>query len=89
MVTCRMLFKDYWHRIKVGIDLGYCRPNDYEKESLDSDGQQFLQYQQPLTLNHITHKRLTYADENLGPGFGKAKRCGKLKPVNEITTLPL
>ena len=42
------------------------------KESLNSDGQQFNQYQQneqsPLTSNHWTHKKtITYVDINQAP----------------------
>ena len=47
----------------------------YEKEILNSDGQQFYQYQEneqpPFILAHGTQtKTMTYDVRNPGPGFG-------------------
>ena len=59
------------------------------KESLNSDGHQFHQYQQneqaPLVLTELTeHKKktTTYDVGNTGPGLGQAQRCGRVKHVH-------
>jgi len=33
-------------------------------------------------------KTMTYDVGNQGPGLGQAQKCGRVKQVNEITTLP-
>jgi len=64
------------------------------KESLNSDGQQFHQYQQneqsPLTLTHWTQKREhnIWHWKSMSP-LGTGKKCGKTKPVNGILNSPL
>jgi hypothetical protein len=35
-----------------------------------------------------TKKTTTYDVGNPGPGLGQAQKCGRVKPVNEIPTLP-
>ena len=64
------------------------------KESSNTDGQRFQQYQQneesllisnPWTKNKTT----TYEVGNPGPGLGQAQQCGGVKPVNGIITLLL
>ena len=72
-----------------------CRnPNTLWKESLNSDDHQFHQYQQkeqsPLILTElIEHKRIMACDVgHPGPGLGQAEKCGGVKPVNGIPTLP-
>ena len=58
------------------------------KDSVNSDGQQFLQYQQnqqspPLHLNSLNTKKTTIYDVgNPSPGLGQAQKCGGFKPVN-------
>ena len=39
-------------------------------------------------VNNSTRK-WTYDIGNLGPGLGQAQKCGRVKPVNGIPTLPL
>ena len=61
------------------------------KESLNSDGQQFHQYQQreqsPLTFTHWSQKKTTTYDAgNPYPDLGQAHKCGGVKLV---TNLPL
>ena len=66
----------------------------YEKESLNSGGQQFQQYRQneqsPLILTELTeHKK----DDDLQcwksrSSSGQAQNGGRIKPVNGITTIP-
>ena len=52
------------------------------KESLNSDGQQFYQYQQnkqpPHTSNQWTQKKRTYNFGNPGPDLGQAQKSGRL-----------
>ena len=59
------------------------------KESLNSDGQQFHQYQQndqsPLT-EHKKKLLTTYDVGNPGSGLGQAYRYDGFKPVNGIPT---
>ena len=60
---------------------------------LGSNCQQFHQYQQsrqsPLTST-IEHekKTTTYDVGNPGPGLEQAQKCGRIKPINGISTLP-
>ena len=63
------------------------------KERLNSDGQQFHQYQQneqpPLTFTHwILKKTMTYDIGDPDPGLNQAKKCGGVKPVNGNSTSP-
>jgi hypothetical protein len=64
------------------------------KDGLNSDVQQFLQYQQNqqslLALIHWTWKKnITTCDfTNPGPGMWQAQNVEKAKPVNWISTLP-
>ena len=63
------------------------------KENLNSDGQQFHQYQQKEQYtSHLyslnTKKTRLYGMGNLGPGLGQAQKCGMIKLVNGIETLP-
>ena len=63
----------------------------YWKENLNSDGQQFHQYQQNKQfISHLyslnTKKRHNVG--NLGLGLGQAQKCGLVKPVNVIPALP-
>ena len=66
----------------------------YEKESLNSVGQQFYQYRQneqsPLIITELTeHKKsTTYDIGNPGPGLGQEQKCDRVKPVKGITILP-
>jgi len=66
------------------------------KESLNSDGHQFHQYQQneqsPVILTELTeHKKRplhhTCDIGNPGPGLEKAQKCDGLKPLNGMPTL--
>ena len=61
-------------------------------ESVNSDGHQIHQYQQkkqlPLILTELTEQTTTYDDGNPDPCLGWIQRCGEVKPVNGITTLP-
>ena len=65
------------------------------KESLNSDGQQFHQYQQneqpTLILTELTKRKkkktMTCDVRKLGPGLGQKQKCGGVEPVNEIPTL--
>jgi hypothetical protein len=63
------------------------------KESLNSNGQQFYQYQQneqsPSASTHWTQKRLTYGVGNLVPGFRRTRQCGGAKLVNGVSTFSL
>jgi len=55
--------------------------------NLNSKDQQFNQYQQlqNVPLNSlITRKTMTYTNENPGPDYGQAQKCGRVKPVNRI-----
>jgi hypothetical protein len=59
------------------------------KESLNSDGQQFHQYQQSqqsfIILSYYTLQRTTTYDAgNQGDGLGQARKYGGNKPVNVI-----
>jgi hypothetical protein len=64
------------------------------KQSLNSEGQQFYQYQQneqsPLILTELVeHKKTTaYYVGNPGPGLWQAQQYCGFKPVNGIPTLP-
>ena len=63
-----------------GIDL---QPT-FWKESLNSGGQQFCQYQQneqlPFGSNHWKHRKTTTSGVgNLDSGLGQAQRCGGVK----------
>ena len=62
------------------------------KESLNSDGQQFHQYQQnkqsPSLIEHTQKKLKTCDVGNLGPRLEQKQNCGGVKPVNRIPTLP-
>ena len=55
------------------------------KRILNSDGQQFHQYQQNEQLA-LAHKK---DHGNPGLGLKQAQKCGSVKPVNEISFLPL
>ena len=60
------------------------------KESLNSDGKQFHQYQQnersPLIFSDWTQKGTSaYNAEISGPGLRQAQTCGGMKPVNGLT----
>ena len=63
------------------------------KESLNSDGHQFHQYQQngqsPLILNELTECKEEHAYDIGNPvlGLGQAQKCGRVKQVNRIPTL--
>jgi hypothetical protein len=62
------------------------------KESLNSDGQRFNQYQQneqpPLTVIHWTQRKTkTYAEENAGPGVWQAQICGRVILVDIISII--
>ena len=53
------------------------------KEPLNSDSQQFHQYQQneqpPLTSDHFAQKKsMTYRVGNWGPGLVNAWKCGRV-----------
>ena len=45
-----------------------------------------------MTTSHhkplSTKKTTTYGVENLGPGLGQTQKCGGIKSVNDIPTLP-
>ena len=56
------------------------------KESLNSDGHQFHQYQQKELNTKIP---TTYDVGNPYPGLGQAQKYGGVKPFNGIPTLPL
>ena len=59
-------------------------------ESLDSDGQQFHQYQQNKVTSHLKSlntKRPWHDIGNPDPDFGQAQKCGRGKPVIGIPTL--
>ena len=64
------------------------------KESLNSDDNQFHQYQQneqsPLILTEVAeHKKTTTYDVgNLVPNLEQKQTFGGIKPVNGIPTLP-
>jgi hypothetical protein len=67
----------------------------YKKESLNSDGHQFHQYQQneqsPLILTDLNEhpKKPRHINVgNPGPGLRQAQNCGGVKPFNGIPTLP-
>ena len=55
--------------------------------SLNSDGQQFPQYQQneksPLSSNHRAKKKTSAYDDigNPGPVLGQVQKCGRVKAV--------
>jgi hypothetical protein len=56
------------------------------KESSNSDGHQFHQYQQ--NINSLITKRLQHNDiGNSGPDLGQAHKCCGVKLVNGILTL--
>jgi hypothetical protein len=56
------------------------------KESLNSDGQQFHQYQQtkqsPLVLNKKQPQHIMLKSQVLA--WGQTQKCGGVKPVNGI-----
>ena len=60
------------------------------KESLNSDGQQFYQFQQnkppPVTSNHLKKniENTTYYIGKPVSVLGQAQQCGKVKLVNGI-----
>lgn len=61
------------------------------KESWNKDGQWFNQNQQserpPLISNHWTHKKnLAYGIGNPSYGMEQAQKCGRIKPVEGIST---
>ena len=62
------------------------------KESLNSDGQHFHQYQQkeqlPLTTTHWTYKKKYHIIWLGNPdlGLGQTQKCGRVKPVNYYPT---
>ena len=61
--------------------------------SLNSDGQQFHQYQQneqsPLTSNHwISKNATTYGAGNQSMAWVKTHTCGRVKPANGIPISP-
>ena len=56
------------------------------KSSLRSDGQQFHQYQTPITSNHWTKKASTYGVVIQGPAFGQELEYGSVKPFYGIPT---
>lgn len=56
------------------------------KESLNSYGQQFYQYQQS-EKPPLTSTRWTYDVEKPGPGLEQAQKYGGVKPVNGIPIL--
>ena len=64
--------------------------NTLWKNNLNSDGEKFQQYQQnvhsPLTLN--TKMTMTYDVGNPDPDLRQVQKCGGVKPVNGIQTLP-
>ena len=55
------------------------------KESLNSDGHQFHQYQQneqlSLIITELTENRPQYDIGNRGPGLGQTQQCGGVKPL--------
>ena len=60
------------------------------KESLNSDGKQFHQYQQnersPLIFSDRTQKGTSAYDAEIsGSGLRQAQKCGGMKPVNGFT----
>ena len=61
------------------------------KESLNSDGHHSHKYQQneqsPLILTELTEHKQDVG--NPGPGWGQAKKCGRVKLINGIPTPPL
>jgi hypothetical protein len=61
------------------------------KESLNSDGHQFHQYQQneqlSLIITELTENKPQHDIGNGGPGLGQTQQCGGVKPVNGIPTL--
>ena len=67
----------------------------YEKESLNSDGHQFYQYQQnqqsSLILTDLTeHKKtMTYDVGNPGPGLARARKCDGLNRLMGSQPSPL
>ena len=66
------------------------------KKIINSDGQQFHQYQQnkqsELITSHLKSlnmkKTLTYGISNQHPFLGQAQQCDKVKQVNKIKALP-
>jgi hypothetical protein len=64
------------------------KPNNHlsPKESLNSDGQQFHQYQQtkqsPLVLNKKQPQHIMLKSQVLA--WGQTQKCGGVKPVNGI-----
>ena len=62
------------------------------KKGLNSDGQQYHQYQQneqsQLTSTHWTEKKPTAYVENPRPASGQAQQCYGVQSVKRITTLP-
>ena len=59
------------------------------KRSLNSDGQQFHQYQHNEQSPLIFPQTTTYDDGNPGSGLGQAQTCGGVKPLNGTPTLLL
>jgi len=63
------------------------------KESLNSGGPQFHQYQQNKRSPIILTELLEQTEDhdiwrwNPGPGFGQVHKCGGVKPVNRIQPL--
>jgi hypothetical protein len=77
MEQIRVKLKMYAYRLHIEL----------WKESLNSDGQQFHQYQQNEQI--IEHKKsTTYGIRNPCPGLWWAQKSGRVKPVDEIPTLP-
>ena len=60
------------------------------KESLNSNGQQFHQYQQKeqssLTSTNSAQKIRPYDVENPAPGLGQACKCGRVNRIMSIST---
>jgi hypothetical protein len=63
------------------------------KKSLHTDSKQFYQINKWSITSHLhslntKKKTMTYDVGNPGPGLGQTQKCGRVRPVNGIPTIP-